>query len=941
MNNVNRNLKISIACASLMLVVGAAVQLFSVQTQRQQTALMESLEQGSQYVITNTSNAQACASVSSGQVLWECKGSTCSRQETMECLNATETLSAFAEDATQASSMPDGDVAGVNDVVNDQLCTRPGVGYTGQSGCWSKRKLSVVGSPRLYFMLDSAGTAIDAGQFNKGAHNDLSVTSRQYDVSKNESVKWAIALKNNSSSSVSDTYMFSIGKVTEAPKGVAANSKTLLCEAQLNELNKASNLVQVPRTIFSGKPYTLAAGQQKLIHGEWKPTKADCGLYQLDLGASDFQGSTGKTQCANPTADSVVAAAFIRVVGCDTTPLSCSNAVFKNENGTATISSAKPGEVVSINISLSRSPKEIGATAPVYVTPQFGPNLSYMTYIYPVEPTQRCTKTGDAVQCTFDANSTYRDITLVAKVSPTVAAGTSITLPIKVMYQGVDVTNVATATKGNCSPSLTVTTSQGQTISCTKTFANPVLQTDGTYRVPATVKITATGGVPANLNVKDFAIMRLSDTSTTTYSGTIKSILPLVDSFSCRDWGRTYPNGPSNQIQFGCQVTPQSFVNNVATYNYGFTATKGTINKETLSNTIQVFSGTTKLAECNAVVTVPAKPVPTTCNYIYSAWVEQYRADHAKPTDRNSPKALTTITVPQGASGQKVKVIYEYMPVRDNLGTAATGIAEFQAEANPARCAPQANEETLMYLSTENTVSKQITAVHRFADNKKTDGVTENKKFEFALNPGVYSLNARWAGDGTIYCTRDAAINPAACKTNGQNILGEFIKDLNYKYKADLTNPASPMITYNTAIKEAPKYGPLCKWSGSYKVRAGWCLVEPMQTIQPIGEVHSIEVTLSNSAMFVGSAVEILVNGVKQTVDGSTTVMVPANSTKVVKFNYLNKYPQKTLVLIKSLGGTSKVKKLNVTRNGASIYTSIAEKDVTATGVTYEYATSN
>jgi hypothetical protein len=58
-----------------------------------------------------------------------------------------------------------------------------------------------------------------------------------------------------------------------------------------------------------------------------------------------------------------------------------------------------------------------------------------MTYIYPVDPTQRCTKTGDAVQCTFDANSTDRDITLVAKVSPTVAAGTSITLPIKVMYQ--------------------------------------------------------------------------------------------------------------------------------------------------------------------------------------------------------------------------------------------------------------------------------------------------------------------------------------------------------------------------------------------------------------------------------------------------------------------------------------------------------------------------
>ena len=950
MNNTNRNLKISVACASLMLVVGAAVQLFSVQTQRQQASLMNALEQGSEYVITNTGDTQACASVSSGQVLWDCKGASCTRQETVECLKTTETLSAFAqEDDVQ------GDVAGVYDVVSPDQCTRPGVGYTGQGGCWSKRKISVVGSPRIYSALDSTGTAIDAGQFNKGAHNDLSVTARQYDVSKNEVVKWAIALKNNNSSSVSDTYMFSIGKITEAPKGTAANSKTPLCEAQLNELNKTNNLVQVPRTIFSGRPYTLAAGQQKLIHGEWKPTTADCGLYQLDLGASDFQGAAGKTQCSSPSADSVVAAAFVRVVGCESAPpLSCSSAVFKNGSGTATISSAKPGETVYIDISLSKSPKEIGATEPVYVTPQFGSNLEYQTYLYPVEFTQRCTKTGTSVQCTFDANSTYKTITLVAKVSQNAIAGSTITLPIKVTYKGVDVTNLSNmtkeASKDACSPTLTVAGTQTQSISCTKAFGIPVLQNDGTYRVPSTMRITATGSVPANLNVKDFAIMRTKDA--TKYSGTIKSLLPQVANFACINLGRTEPNGPSNTIQFNCQVSPQAFVGSAgvvtstATYNYGFEATKGNSDIETLSNTVQVYSGNTMLTDCKAAVAIPAKPVEASCKYIYSDWVEQFRADHTKPEDRNSPKTLSTITVPQGANNQKVKIIYEYMPVRDVTSSTAAGVPEFQATANPARCAPQANEEALMYLATENTVTRQLTAVQRFDDNKIADALSDpsakrTKTFDFGLNPGVYSLNARWAGDGTVYCTRDSAINPAACKTNGQNILGEFIKDANYKYKSDLTNPASPMITYSTAVNEAPKYGPLCKWSGSYKVRAGWCLVETKETIQPTGQVQSIEITLSNGSLFVGSAVEISVNGAKQTIDGSNSVVIPARNTKAVKFNYLNNYPQKTLVLIKSLGGATKAKKLNVTSNGTTIYTSVTEKDVTTSGVTYEYASGN
>lgn len=938
MNSTNRNLKISLACASLMLVVGAAVQLFSIQTQRQQTALMDALEQSSEYVITNTGETQACASVFSGQVLWDCKGSSCTRQEAMECLQTTETLSAFAqEDEVQ------GDVAGVYDVVNPEQCRRPGVGYTGQSGCWSKRKISVVGSPRFY-TLDPAGNALDAGQFTKAAHNDLADKWRQYDVSKGEIVKWAIALKNNSSAPVSDTYMFSIGKVIEAPKGVPADSKTPLCEAQLNELNKFGNMVQVPRTIFSGKPYSLAAGQQKLVHAEWKPTKADCGLYQIDLGASDFQGSAGKTACSNPTADSVIAAAFVRVVGCEDTSLSCSSATFRNENGTAPITSAKPNELVSIKITLTKSPAEIGATAPVYVLPQFGPNLTYVNYIIPVEDSHRCVKLSDSVQCSFDASSKDKEMTLIARVGSKVVAGNTINLPIKVTYKGVDVTKAATSAKSNCSPTLTVGDIQKQTISCTKTFYNPVRQADGTYRVPATMKITATGGIPANLNIKDFALM--IGASPTSFSGSLKSLLPQIANFPCKDLGLTFPGSLNNQIGFACNLSPLAFSNSVATYNYGFVATKGSNIKETLTNVVQVFSGDTKLTECLATVAIPAKPVAQSCTYVYSDWVDQYRTDHIKPIDKNSPKSLSTITIPQGSAAEKVKIIYEYRPLRDKTSANTSGIAEFSREANPGRCAPQANEEVLMYLATENALSRQVTAVHRFNDNKIADALVDpsakgTKTFEFSLNPGVYSLNARWAGDGTIYCTRDASINPAACKTNGQNILGEFVKDLTYKYKSDLTNPSSPVITYDTAVKEAPKYGPLCKWNGSYQVRTGWCIVG-QNTVSPAAQLQTIELNLTNTRVFGSTDIEIYVNGAKQTINGSSRIVVPARGSKLVKFNYLNAYPQKTVLEIKSLtAGGTKITRLNVTVQGKSIYTSVLAKDITREGVKYEYGTSS
>ena len=938
MNSTDRNLKISLACASLMLVVGASVQLLSVQTQRQQAALFKKLSDSSEYVITNTGDNQACASLESGQVLWECSKSTCNRQEALECLQATETLAAFAQDSDQDIKQL-GDVAGIQDVADPTQCSRPGVGYTGQSGCWSKRKLSVIGSPRFY-TLDTAGNAIDAGQFTRAAHNNLSDTWRQYDVKKGESIKWAIALKNNSSMPVSDTYMFSIGKVTEAPLGVPTDSKTPLCEAQLNELNKLQNMAQVPRTIFSGKPYTLAAGEQKLVYAEWKPTKADCGLYQLDLGASDFQGSTGKTQCSSPTSQSVIAAAFVRVVGCEDTSLTCSNASFIS--GPSPISNAKPGETVSIKITLSKSPVEIGATDPVYVLPEFGPDLEYKTYVIPLgNNTIKCIKLSNSIQCSLDAKSNLKEITLVAQVSAKAVAGNTIKLPIKVTYKGVDVTT-ALGGKNNCQPQLTISDVEKQLITCTKNFYNPVLQAGGTYRIPATMKIMVQGSIPPSLNIKDHASM-FGD-SPTSFSGSLKSLLPQIPNFSCTDLGRTFPGQPNNQIGFACNVSNLAFSNNTATYNYGFVATKGSNIKETLTNTVEVFSGDRKLTTCIASVTIPVKPSVETCNYKYSAWVDQYRTDHVKPIDKNSPKTLSLFTVPQG-SARKVKVIYEYRPLRDKSSVNSRGIEEFTRETNPGRCAPQANEETLMYLATENTLVKQVTAVHRFEDNKIADALVDpnvkgSKTFDFSLNPGVYSLNARWAGDGTIYCTRNALINPAACKTNGQNVLGEFIKDPNYTYKSDLTNPNSPTITYNTAIKEAPKYGPLCKWNGSYQVRTGWCIVGE-NTVSPTSAVQSISLTLSNNALLGNAGVEVYVNGSKQTINGSTTVVLPARGTKTVKFNYLNTYPQKTVVEIRSLSSsTAKITEFNVMAQGKTIYTSVLSKVITKEGVKYEYSSN-
>ncbi len=325
-NNDDRNFKLALGCATLVLIVASAVQIFSFKLSESRLVYAPSEVQGEMYIIANMQGTQACASVQTGQVLWECAGETCTSDEIKECTSSSTALAGVTENSPLQvteevgvdMSSQEGQVAGDYDAAPESLCSRPGVGYTGQGGCWSKNKLSVIVGPQMYD-LGTLGVPTNVTQFSKGASRDLNDSFRKYDVSKGEVVRFGIKMKNNSTAPITDNYEFFISKVTQAPIGVPVTSTTPLCEAQFNKLNADRNTSQSGRLIFSGRTYTMLPGQEKLLTAEWKPTNTDCGVYQLDLGSEAF-GQPGKTGCANPSTGRVIAASFIRVIGCTTTP---------------------------------------------------------------------------------------------------------------------------------------------------------------------------------------------------------------------------------------------------------------------------------------------------------------------------------------------------------------------------------------------------------------------------------------------------------------------------------------------------------------------------------------------------------------------------------------------------------------------------------------------
>lgn len=311
--------------------------------------------------------------------------------------------------------------------------------------------------------------------------------------------------------------------------------------------------------------------------------------------------------------------------------------------------------------------------------------------------------------------------------------------------------------------------------------------------------------------------------------------------------------------------------------------------------------------------------VSSACTYApFSDWVEQSR-------DKNTSVRLKTFALPDQNLKHKVKVKYEYAPVGDKT-----------SQTSP-NCGPQANEEAAIQVVGENFVNKLYFGGYRFEDNAyadtKQDSIANNypdtvasKEMELNLPPGAYSIMSNWQGDGQDFWNM-----PISGK----------------KYYLDVRNKAKGMIPYELARADKDQYGDDCKWAGSYKIRASYCVAGNLGNTS--SQMQNLTLVLKNNNVATGTfRGNVTINGVElgQT-NGDTTMVLAPGEVKTFEFVYSNQFPSAAVLEINQETGsdtnTSLVKAIitNTNENSKPLFTYNTLRRITLEGIRFKFPQEN
>jgi hypothetical protein len=291
-----------------------------------------------------------------------------------------------------------------------------------------------------------------------------------------------------------------------------------------------------------------------------------------------------------------------------------------------------------------------------------------------------------------------------------------------------------------------------------------------------------------------------------------------------------------------------------------------------------LYNGKTTGGSCTKTLKVQSNTL--SCEYKpMSTWIEQSRRYDGKGNyfDNNSPARLRTFTIPQSSTKKQVKVRYELAPIGDKTIMSSNGA-----------CGPQSNEEAEIYVVGENLMNRTFFGGYRFKDNSYGDTILNKvtnptplkplvHEQTLELAPGSYSIISKWQGDGEDFWDTDIA---------------------NAKYLVDAKNESKGQVTYDDAIKNPERYGPLCNWAGSYRVRASYCIVDEGQNHAQ--QLERAVVTIKNNDITNGDFVaSIAVNGISLIQQNSNpSIKVEPGKTETFEFVYQNPFPQTSVLEI-------------------------------------------
>ena len=445
MENVNRKIYLVLAGAFIMALIAASTYLaFSKPKIPEPTKLMPLKD----FAIAATINGTACVQIDNGEVLWNCSGSICTSTEIETCLNNSKSYAQFLNNEVTLTSQSSASVVDMQESVagiSDVSCSNQSSAITGQLGCLSSQKVSVVGPPKTF-----SGTVQDPQNkkaFSALASNKVYDSARFYDVTKEESVKLGIDLRNNSTQQVNDKYTFLVQKVTQAPIGTFSSSNTALCSEQLVNLEEENDIELKQHFVQSDLDYVIEPKKSVFIGGAWKPSTNDCGLYRVSISANTFKDENAKSCPANKPNSDVVAMAYVRVAG-NCTFAQCDRIEIISDNEQAPkANSIKPGDNIKVRMYLNKSPKESNSDSNIVAELNYTASLSYVDHTK--QPDINCVNSTNKVNCTFNNNSPAKFVELQFKIAENILPNEKIELSMNVFQNG----NVV---GGTCSKTLSM-----------------------------------------------------------------------------------------------------------------------------------------------------------------------------------------------------------------------------------------------------------------------------------------------------------------------------------------------------------------------------------------------------------------------------------------------------------------------------------------------------
>lgn len=432
MENVNRKIYLVLAGAFIMALIAVSTYLaFSKPKIPEPTKLMPLKD----FAIAATINGTACVNTNNGDVLWNCANSTCTSSEIESCLNNAKSYAQFMNNEITLTSQSSASAIDIQESVagiSDVSCSNQSSAITGQLGCLSSQKVSVVGPPKTF-----SGTVQDPKNkraFSALASNKVYDSARFYDVTKNESVKLGIDLRNNSTNQINDKYTFLVQKVTQAPIGMFSSSNTALCSEQLVNLEEKNDIELKQHFVQSDIDYKIEPKKSVFIGGEWKPSTNDCGLYKVSISANTFKDEHAKACPANKPNSDVVAMAYVRVAG-NCTFAQCDRIEIISDNEQALkANNLKAGDNIKVRMYLDKSPKEINLGSNIVAELNYPSSLNYVDFTK--QPDINCVNSANKINCTLSNNSPVKFVELKFKVAENLLPNEEIKLGMNVLQNG-------------------------------------------------------------------------------------------------------------------------------------------------------------------------------------------------------------------------------------------------------------------------------------------------------------------------------------------------------------------------------------------------------------------------------------------------------------------------------------------------------------------------